>query len=55
MKVAQLRYDNRSRLWTLYCIDRNERWWPYDFVEPSGDVEELLAALDEDPSGIFWG
>ena len=55
MKIAQLRYDDRSRLWTLYCIDRNERWWPYDFAQPSGDVEDLLTALDEDPSGIFWG
>ena len=40
MKIAQLRYDDRSRIWTLYCIDRNERWWPYDFAEPSPDVGE---------------
>jgi hypothetical protein len=55
MKIAQLRYDAGDGIWTLYCTDRNERWWPYDFAEPSADVDDLLAAIDEDPSGVFWG
>jgi len=55
MKIAQLRYDDRNRTWTLYCADRNQRWWPDDFSEPSADIDTLLTALDEDPSGIFWG
>jgi hypothetical protein len=55
MKIAQLRYDSSERSWTLFCSDRNERWWPYDFAEPSTDIEDLLAAIDEDPTGIFWG
>jgi hypothetical protein len=55
MKIAQLRYDPSDRTWTLYCADRNERWWPYHFAEPSADVEALLGAIDEDPTGIFWG
>jgi Protein of unknown function (DUF3024) len=55
MKIAQLRYDAADRSWTLYCADRNERWWPYDFAEPSAGIDELLAAIDEDPTGIFWG
>jgi Protein of unknown function (DUF3024) len=55
MKIAQLRYDPTERTWTLYCADRNERWWPYDSAEPSADIEDLLAAVVEDPTGIFWG
>jgi Protein of unknown function (DUF3024) len=55
MKIAQLRYDASDGTWALYCPDRNGRWWPYDFAEPSRDIEDQLAALDEDPSGIFWG
>ena len=55
MKVAQLRYDRRHRTWTICYADRNQRWWPYDFAEPSGDIDDLLTAIDEDPSGIFWG
>jgi hypothetical protein len=52
-KVAQLRYD--GRLWTLYCSDSNDRWWLYDDADPAPDVGPLLAAIDEDVTGIFWG
>ena len=55
MKIAQRRYDPSERTWTLYCADRSERWWPFDFAEPSADIEDLLAAIDEDPTGLFWG
>jgi hypothetical protein len=55
MKIAQLRYDAGDRTWTLYCSDRNERWWPDDFAEPSSDIDELLRTLDQDRSGIYWG
>ena len=55
MKVAQLRYDASLGLWSLYCCDRNERWWPYDNIGPSASVDPLLAEIDADPTGIFWG
>ena len=55
MKVAQLRYDPSSKRWSLYCRDRNERWWSYDDVGPSPSIEPLLAEIDADPTGIFWG
>lgn len=52
-KVAQLRYDRG--LWTLYCADGSGRWWLYPEAAPAGDVAPLLAAIDEDVTGIFWG
>jgi Protein of unknown function (DUF3024) len=52
-KVAQLRHDGGT--WTLYCADSNGRWWLYDDAAPAHDVEPLLAAIDEDATGIFWG
>jgi hypothetical protein len=55
MKIAQLRYDEESALWTLYCADRNERWHVYDFSGPAQDVGAVLAEIDADPTGIFWG
>jgi hypothetical protein len=55
MKIARLRYDASDRTWSLNCADRNERWWTYDFAEPSADIDELLAAPGEDASGILRG
>ena len=52
--VAQLRFDVSTGDWTLYCADRNSRWHLYDFIE-SGTITELLAEIDADPTGIFWG
>lgn len=55
MKIAQLRYDPTAENWTLYCCDREERWWPYDNIGPIESVDPLLAEIDADPTGIFWG
>jgi hypothetical protein len=55
MKIAQLRYAPKARVWSLYTCDSNYRWWPYDFIEPASDVGPLLAEIDADPTSIFWG
>lgn len=52
-KVAQLRYDVGP--WTLYGADSRDRWWLYEGAAPAAHVAPLLAAIDEDPTGIFWG
>jgi len=31
------------------------RWWRYDESAPARDVAPLLAAIDDDVTGIFWG
>jgi Protein of unknown function (DUF3024) len=53
MKIAQLRYDAKARVWSLYTCDSSGRWWPYDFIEPASDIGPLLAEIDEDPTSIF--
>jgi hypothetical protein len=55
LKVAQLRYDPSECTWSLYCRDRNGRWFLYDGIDPAPSVVPLLAEVDEDPTGIFWG
>src|SRR5438477_2799092 len=55
LKVAQLRFDPSSRRWSLYSCDSNERWWPYDDIGPGASVDPLLAEIDADLTGIFWG
>jgi len=52
---AQLRYDPDDNTWALYWADRNRRWHLYDFVEPTRELDTILAALDNDKTGIFWG
>jgi hypothetical protein len=39
----------------LYWRDRNLRFHLYDLVTPSPHVEDLLAEIDRDSTGIFWG
>jgi hypothetical protein len=53
-RVAQLRYDTESHLWSLYYADRNSRWHRYFDTDP-GTLDELLAEIEADPTGIFWG
>jgi DUF3024 family protein len=55
LKVAQLRFDPALGRWSLYCRDSNERWWAYEDIGTSASVDPLLAEIDADPTGIFWG
>jgi Protein of unknown function (DUF3024) len=52
-KAARLRYDHGS--WTLHWADRNGRWLPYPDLDPSPRLDDLLAEIDRDPAGAFWG
>jgi Protein of unknown function (DUF3024) len=54
MPIAQLRFDPATVLWTLFWADRNDRWHPYDLIDP-GTVEQLLMEIENDPTCIFWG
>ena len=29
MPVAQMRFDEKTREWTLFCADRNDKWHKY--------------------------
>ncbi|MBA3071919.1 MAG: DUF3024 domain-containing protein, partial [Nitrospirae bacterium] len=55
MPIAQIRYDDKTGKWTLYCADRNDKWHEYYDIEPTKNIGEILAEIDEDPTGIFWG
>ncbi len=53
--VAQFRFNPKSKLWSLYWADRNSRWLEYWDLEPSKEFTDLLAEVEADPSGAFWG
>lgn len=54
LPVARLRYAASRGEWSLLWRDRNLRFHEYD-LPPSPSVEPLLAELDRDPKGMFWG
>ena len=53
--IARLRHTAASKSWTLYWRDRNLRFHIYDLATPSSMVGDLLAEIDRDSTGIFWG
>jgi Protein of unknown function (DUF3024) len=58
MAIAQLRYSPpppAGGRWRLYWADRNTRWHLMDEVPAAATPAPLLAELDADPTGIFWG
>jgi hypothetical protein len=55
LPVARLRYTTATKTWVLLWRDRNLRFHSYDELGPSPRIDDLLAELDRDPTGIFWG
>lgn len=53
--IARLRYTKARREWQIYWRDRNLKFHAYDLVPPMANVEALLAAIDADPTCVFWG
>jgi hypothetical protein len=55
--------DSRPAMAVLYATAgllhhfyrHDHRWFLYDDVGSSRDVEPLLAEIEQDPTGIFWG
>ncbi len=55
MSIAQIRYDDKIGEWSLYCADRNDKWHKYMDFEATKNIDKILAEIDKDPTGIFWG
>jgi len=55
MKVSQFEYNPETFRWTLYCFDRNSKRRDYKPSFKEKIFEKLLAEVDADPTGIFWG
>ena len=52
--IARFKYTPELNQWALYSIDRQQRWHIYQGIKPSLNLNRLIKALDEDPTGIFW-
>ena len=53
--IAQLRYDAATGTWALYWPRHTGRWHRYEDLAAAADVGPLLAEVDADPDGVFWG
>ena len=53
--VALLRHAERSGLWSLFAPGNDGRWRLYLGAEPSETIDPLLAAVEADRGGVFWG
>ncbi len=54
LDVAQFRWDDRRKTWSLFYRDREAAWRHY-YLEPRSDFEALLREVDDDPVEVFWG
>jgi hypothetical protein len=53
--AARFRYNATTGFWSLYCMYRDLKWHSYGNRRPAKRFETLLAEVDADPTGIFWG
>jgi hypothetical protein len=54
-KIARARFDPAARRWTLQCADARGQWRPYGGFGATASFDALLAEIDRDPRGVFWG
>lgn len=53
--IAELRYDASTATWSLWWPRHTGRWHRYEEFGSVSDVGPLLAEIDADPDGVFWG
>lgn len=53
--IVRFHYTKARREWATFWRDRNSRFHRYHLLAPSPQIDALLAAVDDDHSGIFWG
>ncbi len=55
MKVARFKKDHKTETWQLSWADRNDRWKSYPPLPYHRDIEKLLAEVEKNENGAFWG
>ncbi len=53
--VAQMRYDRDAGTWALFWRRATRRWQCFEEFSPTSDIDRVLAEIDANPHGIFWG
>jgi Protein of unknown function (DUF3024) len=53
--IARFKKDAQKESWLLYSADRNGKWRLFEPNAESKEIETLLAEVQRDRTGIFWG
>ena len=53
--IAKFRYVATRRQWELYCQHVDLEWHRYEMLPYTARFDTLLAEVELDPTGIFWG
>lgn len=53
-KIAQLRLDEFG-IWSVLWADSNGQWLTYPDAPVASSPTPLLAEIDRNPHGVFWG
>src|SRR4051794_33923301 len=53
--IAQLRFKLRAKEWVLYWPDSDDRWHRYVELDPTTNLDAVLAEIEADPTYVFWG
>lgn len=53
--VAKFTYVKSRRVWRLFCQFRDLQWHAYEPLPEATSLARLVAEVDDDPTGIFWG
>lgn len=54
-KIARFKKDPKTETWLLYWADRNGKWLTYPPLPYHRDIEKLLAEVEKNENGAFWG
>ncbi|WP_086846048.1 DUF3024 domain-containing protein [Amycolatopsis kentuckyensis] len=53
-EIAQLRFDEFG-IWSVWWADRDGQWLSHPDGPVASTPPALLAEIDRDPGGVFWG
>ena len=53
--VAKFQFVHSQREWRLFYQDRNLKWRTYPSRPSAKTFQTLLAEVERDKTGIFWG
>ena len=55
LELAKFKFIRTTGLWKLFWYRANGRWQSYEPLSSAKQIEVLVAEVNRDPYGCFWG